>query len=231
MTQAVLFDVDGTLVDSVDFHAQAWQDAFSWYGKEVPFGEIRKQIGKGGDQLLPVFFSKEEIERFGEEMSRRRSEHYLKEYMPKVQPFPRSHELLKAIANRGLRVALATSAKEEELEQLKKLIGADEVIHGQTDADDVDRSKPHPDIFQAALEEVGGVKPEDAFVVGDSPYDAEAAGKAGIPTLGFLCGGFPAEELTAAGCVALYRDPAHLLEQLDSSLLFSRSRNVGARLA
>lgn len=230
MIQAVLFDVDGTLVDSVDFHAQAWQDAFSWYGKEVPFGEIRKQIGKGGDQLLPVFFSDEEIKEFGDEMSKRRSEHYLKECMPRVQPFPRAHDLLRALADRGLRVALATSAKEEELEQLKKLIRADDVIHGQTNSDDVEKSKPHPDIFQAALQEVKA-SPEEALVIGDSPYDAEAAGKAGISTIGFLCGGFPAEDLTASGCVALYNSPSELLDQLDSSLIFSKTRNVGARLA
>lgn len=231
MVEAVLFDVDGTLVDSVDLHAQAWQDAFAWYEKEIPFGEVRRQIGKGGDQLMPVFLTPQELEQFGEELSERRSKHYLRKYMPKVQPFPKAFELMKAIKDRGVRVALATSAKEEELKELKELVRADEVIDGQTTHDDVERSKPHPDIFLAALKQVGNPDPTQVIVIGDSPYDAEAGGKAGLKTIGLESGGFHPEDLLAAGCVALYRDPADLLEKLDWSVICAKIRGNGAHLA
>ncbi|MEA2554492.1 MAG: hypothetical protein QOJ65_2668 [Fimbriimonadaceae bacterium] len=231
MVDAALFDVDGTLVDSVDLHAQAWQEAFSWYGKQISFLAIREQIGKGGDQLMPEFLSQEEIDSFGDELAERRTKHYLETYMPQVKAFPKVQDLLKALWERDVRVALATSAKDEELAQLKALLGANEFIVAETTKDDVQRSKPYPDIFAAALERVGNPSPVRAAVIGDSPYDAEAAGKLGVQAIGLLSGGFTAESLLNAGCKVLYRDPAELWETLESSLLLTKTKKASAHLA
>ena len=219
MIKAVIFDVDGTLVDSVDLHARAWQEAFEHFGKKVPFEKVRYQIGKGGDQLMPVFFSEEELAEFGEELEKYRGDLYKREYLPRVAGFPEVRQLFERIRQDGLRIALASSAKEDELGAYKKIARIEDLVEEETSADDAEKSKPHPDIFEAALSQLGDVTPSEAIVVGDTPYDAEAAGKAGLVTIGFLSGGFPEEGLRAAGCVRIYRDAADLLAHYDTSPL------------
>ena len=219
MIRAVIFDVDGTLVDSNRLHVEAWQEAFRGCGKEVTFAELHKQMGKGGDQLMPVFCSREELDRFGEDLERRRTELFASDYLPRVRPFPRVRELFERVKADGLAIALASSAKEEELERHKKSLRIEDLLETSTSADDAERSKPHPDIFQAALEGIGGVAPEEAIVVGDTPYDAIAAAKAGMRTIGLLSGGFTEEALRSAGAVEIYKDVADLLEHYDESLL------------
>lgn len=218
MIKAVIFDIDGTLVDSVDLHARAWQEAFKHFGREIEFAEVRQQIGKGGDQLLPVFFSKEELVRFGKEMEEYRGRLFKREYMPRVRPFPQVRELFERIRRDGTRIALASSAKEDELKTYKKIAHIEDLIEEETSSDDAEKSKPHPDIFQAALKFLD-VAPEEAIVVGDTPYDAEAAGKAHLRTIGVLCGGFPETQLRNAGCIDIYRDPADILANYSASLL------------
>lgn len=219
MARYILFDIDGTLVDSVDLHADAWRVIFERYGKKVSHEAIRSQIGKGSDQLLPVFWSKEELDRFGEQMTKERSELFQKDYMPRVKPFPKVRELFQRLLDDGKTIALASSASEKELKRLKQIAGIEDLIHEETSSDDADKSKPHPDIFDAALERVGNPDPAEAIVVGDTPYDAEAAGKAALRTIGVLCGGFPESDLRAAGCVAVYHDPADLLANYERSPL------------
>lgn len=214
----MIFDVDGTLVDSVDFHAQAWQRAFRKFGKEVPFVDVRQQIGKGGDQLMPVFFSKEELDEFGEEMEQYRSELYRTELMPRVRPFPQVRELFERVRAKGLAIALGSSAAEQELNFYVELLNIRDLVNVSTSADDADRSKPHPDIFEAALAQVPGVEAREAVVVGDTPYDAEAALRAGSRCIGVTCGGWQEPKLRESGCVEVYGDPAELLERFDSSL-------------
>src|SRR2546421_12732086 len=121
MIRAIIFDIDGTLVDSVDLHARAWAAAFEHFGKKIPFEEVHHQIGKGGDQLMPVFFSKEELDEFGEELEKYRGDLYKREYLPRARPFPQVRELFERIRDDGKRIALASSAKEEELKVYKKL--------------------------------------------------------------------------------------------------------------
>ncbi|HEX5708595.1 MAG TPA: HAD family hydrolase [Pyrinomonadaceae bacterium] len=219
MIKAVIFDVDGTLVDSVDLHARAWQEAFRHFGREVEYERVRHQIGKGGDQLMPVFFTEEELARFGEQLEKHRSQLFRRSYLPLVRAFPRVRELFERITRDGLRIALASSAKGEELKTYKRLAHIEDLVEDETSADDADRSKPHPDIFEAALARLGDLAPEECIVVGDTPYDAEAAAKAGLRTVGVLAGGFPKAELRAAGCIAIYKDPADLLEHFDDSPL------------
>ncbi|HWK31453.1 MAG TPA: HAD family hydrolase [Terriglobales bacterium] len=218
MLRAAVFDVDGTLVDTVDLHARAWQDAFRKWGKDVDFVEVRSQIGKGGDQLLPMFFSEKEIKSFGDEMSEWRGEHFKSVYLPQAKSFPKTRELFEALRERGVKLALASSAKEDELESYKKLANISDVIDAETNADEVQKTKPHPDIFAVALEKLG-IPPQNAIAIGDSPFDAQSAGKIGLLTVGVLCGGFPEELLRAAGAVEIYRDPEDLLMHVEEQLM------------
>jgi HAD superfamily hydrolase (TIGR01509 family) len=221
--KAVLFDVDGTLIDSVDAHARAWQAVLARHGYDIPFERVRRQIGKGSDHLLAALLPKDVVERLGEPIDRERAELFKREYLPQVRPFPGVRALFERIKADGRRIALATSAKWDELEVYKRIARIEDLVDVQTSSDDVEHSKPDPDIFRAALAKLKDVAPEEAIAVGDTPYDAEAAGKVGVRTIGLLCGGFPAAELEAAGCIALYQDPADLLKNYDRSPLGSES--------
>jgi HAD superfamily hydrolase (TIGR01509 family) len=218
VTRAAIFDIDGTLVDSVDLHAQAWQEALAHFGKEVRYDDLRSQIGKGGDQFLPVFLSGEEIERFGDELQDYRSALFQRQYLPWVRPFPGARELLARLKQTGVLVGLASSCKRTELGYYLRMVGGASLVDAATTADDAERSKPHPDIFEACLERLA-LDPGDAVAVGDSPFDAEAAGRAGIATVGLLCGGFPEAALREAGCIDIYESPQDLLTRLARSPL------------
>jgi len=223
MITAVIFDIDGTLVDSVDLHAEAWQLALERFGKKVSFAEVRRQIGKGGDQLMPVFLSQREMEKFSEELEQYRSKLFKKEYLPRVTAFPGVRQLFERVRQDQKRIALASSAKGAELKTYKTIAGIDDLTEAETSSDDAERSKPYPDIFEAALAELGDVAPDKILVIGDTPYDAQAAGKANLRTVGLMCGGWNEEELRQAGCSAIYRDPADLLSRYDDSPLCQNS--------
>lgn len=217
LVQNVIFDVDGTLVDSVDEHAEAWRRAFLEFGRDVPFAHVRSQIGKGADQLLPVFFTEDELEKFGKELEDYRAALFKREFMPKLRPFPRVRELFLRLRDGGLNLALASSANEDELERYMRLCHIDGLTHTETSKKDAAQSKPHPDIFDAAMARLGRPDPHSVVVVGDTPFDALAASKLGLPTVGVRCGGFPEGDLRTAGCRAIYDDPADLLSHYDSS--------------
>jgi HAD superfamily hydrolase (TIGR01509 family) len=219
MVQAILFDIDGTLLDSVDFHAHAWQEILARHGIDVTFAAVRAQIGKGGDQLLPVFVPKPMLERLGEQIKQERSRYFKEKYLPKVRPFPKVPELFQRIRQDGKQIVLASSGKREEVNVNKRIAGIEGLVDADTSSDEADRSKPHPDIFVVALKKLGNPDPATVVAVGDTPYDAEAAGKAGIKTIGVLCGGFPEKSLREAGCIALYCDPADLLAHYEKSWL------------
>jgi HAD superfamily hydrolase (TIGR01509 family) len=219
MVKAVIFDMDGTLVDSVGQHARAWQDAFAEFGHRIALAELRGQIGKGGDQLMPCFLSADQLAAQGARISARRGEIMKERYLAEVKPFPSVRALLERVRARRIRIVLASSAQTSELSIYKRLAQIEDLVDAETSSDDVEKSKPHPDVFLAALAQLDPAAREDAVAVGDSPYDAQAAGKAGLRCVGFLCGGFAAEDLRAAGCVALYDGPADLLARFDESLL------------
>lgn len=212
MIEAFIFDVDGTLIDSNDFHAEAWQKAFAKYGREISFEKIRPQIGKGADTLLPVFLTEREIEELGDEIAGERGEIFKKEYMPRVKPFPRVRELFQKIKDDGKRIALASSSNEDEVEAYKKIAGIEDLVEKATSSDDAEESKPNPDIFEAALKLLKNPALETVLVVGDTPYDAEAATKAELKIVGVLSGGFAERDLREKGCVEIYKDAADLLE-------------------
>jgi HAD superfamily hydrolase (TIGR01549 family) len=219
MIEAVIFDIDGTIVDSVDLHAKAWQRTFAKFGKDILLEAIRSQIGKGADQLLPVYFSKQELEQFGEAMEIYRGELFKKEYLPKVKGFPKVRELFRRIKQDKKQIALASSAKKDELKRYKEIAQIDDLIESETSSDNVERSKPCPDIFEAALKQLGNVTPDKVIVVGDTPYDAAAAAEANLKSIGLLCGGWTEPQLRRAGCIAVYRDPADLLARYEESPL------------
>jgi HAD superfamily hydrolase (TIGR01509 family) len=212
---ALLFDIDGTLVDSNDFHVRAWQEVFRKAGHDFTAEIIHSQVGKGGDNLLPSLLpdlGEEEQEAIAEEHGPR----YRDRYMDQVRPFPGARDLLVRAKQDGLTVALATSANPEELDHYVELLDAKDLVDVTTSKGDVEATKPAPDIFAAAIEKAG-VAPEQALVIGDTPYDVLAAKRAGAEAIGLLSGGFKEEDLRAAGAVAVYRDAADLLEKWDQS--------------
>ena len=217
--RAVIFDIDGTLLDSVDLHARAWVEAFAHFGVDTDAAQVRSQIGKGGDELMPVFLPQARIDREGEAIESYRSDLFKRKYLPEVRPFPGVRALFERLRDAGLRIALASSGKRSEVEHYTDILKIGDLVDVSTSSDDADRSKPHPDIFEAALRKLDGLSPEAVIVVGDTPYDAQAAAKAGLRSVGVLCGGFPEADLAAAGCVAIYRDPQDLFDGFEQSPL------------
>lgn len=220
MADALIFDIDGTLLDSVDLHARAWQEAFQHFGHDVPFEKIRSQIGKGGDQLLPVFLDEEQRKNYGKKLEEYRADLFKRKYLTEVKPFPCVRELFERAISSGQKVGLASSARGDELKHYEQIANIEDLVQVETSSADAEKSKPHPDIFQAALERLGNeIDRSKIVVIGDTPYDAEAAGKAGLKTVGVLCGGFSEQSLREAGCFAIYRDPEDLLRNYEQSPL------------
>ena len=218
LPKAAIFDMDGTLLDSVDLHALAWQEALLKFGHDVSFEQARSQIGKGGDKLLPVFLSADEQRDHGEELELWRSNRFKVEYLPLVRPFSAVPDLLRRVRDSGVQIAVASSAKMDELDKYLDIAGIADLVDLTTSSDDVEESKPAPDIFETVLKklEIDGSK---AVAIGDTPYDAEAAGKAKIATIGVLCGGFTESSLRQAGCAEIYPGPAALFARFANSLL------------
>jgi phosphoglycolate phosphatase-like HAD superfamily hydrolase len=218
MPRAALFDIDGTLIDSVDLHASAWNEAFLKFGHDVSFEQARSQIGKGGDKLVPEFLSKAQQEEHGDELKEWRGKLFKSKYLPLVRPFSGVPELLSRVHEEGMKVAVASSAKKDELETYLDIARITRLVDVATSSEDVAQSKPAPDIFQVALQRLD-IRAHEAIAIGDTPYDAEAAGKAGIATIGVLSGGFLETDLRKSGCIAVYPGPAALLVCFDASPL------------
>ncbi|MGF6431257.1 HAD superfamily hydrolase (TIGR01549 family) [Bradyrhizobium elkanii] len=218
LPKAAIFDLDGTLLDSVDLHALAWQEALLKFGHDVNFEQVRGQIGKGGDKLIPVFLSADEQKDHGKELEEWRGDRFKKEYLPIVRPFSAVPDLLRRVREAGLQIAIASSAKKDEVDKYLDIAGITDLVDLTTSSDDVEQSKPAPDIFEIVLKKLK-MESADAVAIGDTPYDAEAAGKAGVPTVGVLCGGFTEDELRKAGCAEVYPGPAALLACFERSLL------------
>jgi HAD superfamily hydrolase (TIGR01549 family) len=212
----VLLDIDGTLIDSNDAHARAWVDALAAHGYVVPFAQIRPLIGMGGDKLTPKLTGLDpesgEATRIGET----RSEIFRERELPALRATPGARELLEHLRSLGLELVVATSAREDEVEALLEQTGVADLIEAASSADDAERSKPDPDIVQAALHAVG--RPAShSLMIGDTPYDVEAAVRARVPIIALRCGGWDDDAL--AGAAGIYDDPADLLAHFEESAL------------
>jgi HAD superfamily hydrolase (TIGR01509 family) len=214
---AVLFDVDGTLVDSNYLHALCWWEAFTQAGHDVPTSRIHRAIGMGSDQLLDALLPRDRDKTADDAMRAAHGTLYAT-YWARQRPLPKAANLLRACKKHGLRVVLASSADAREFAALRAALDADDAIDEATSSADVERSKPAPDLVQIALDKAG-VPPEAAVFVGDTIWDVEASRKAGVPCIGLLSGGISRAELLGAGAAEVYRDPAELLEALPESLI------------
>jgi HAD superfamily hydrolase (TIGR01509 family) len=210
---AILLDLDGTLVDSNFHHAVTWHRAFLEVGQDVPCWCIHGLVGRAGSELVRILLGDELADARGDEAKEAHSR-YFGELEPVLRPLPGTRDLLEAIAERGWRTVLASSASEKTLALLRRVLDVDDLVSEITSSVDVDRGKPHPDIVSTALERVG-LDPGRAVFVGDAVWDVEAGRRAGVATVGVLCGGVAREALEQAGAAGIYADPADLHAHLD----------------
>ena len=215
--RAVLFDIDGTLIDSNDLHVSAWRQAFGELGHEIGAEAIHKQIGKGGDNLVPALLPDVD-EETRERLEARHGAIFAADHLDQAKPFRNAAALLRRVHDDGMAVVLASSAKRDELEHYTALLGVEDIVAASTSIDDVARSKPSPDIFAAALRKIA-IEPTGAIVVGDTVWDIEAAKRTGLAAIGLLSGGVTARALEEAGAVTIYEDVASLLASYDRSPL------------
>lgn len=216
-TRAIILDVDGTLVDSNRAHAFAWVDALAEAGFKADFQRVLRMIGMGGDKLLPRAtggVSEDSAE--GRRITVRRAEIFKDRYLPMLRPTPGALELVRRLKRDGFALAVASSARRDELAGLLKIASAEDLLPAATSSDDADESKPDPDIVIAALERVQAEK-DQAVMIGDTPYDIEAARRAGIRIIAVRCGGW--EDLDLRGADAIYESPADLLVHFAGSIV------------
>lgn len=216
MLRGVIFDIDGTLVDSNDAHARAWVDTFAEAGYDVTLEVVRPLIGMGGDKLLPKTIGLKHDSKEGKALGARRTEVFREKYLPGLRALPGSRALVERVRADGLKPVVATSAKDEELKGLLRAAEVADLMEEKATASDGKRSKPDPDIVEAAIEQAE-IEAAELVMIGDTPYDVEAATKAGVRIIGFRSGGWKDADL--AGAVEIYDGPADLLESYTSSLL------------
>jgi len=213
-----IFDVDGTLVDSTYHHAMAWHRAFRAHGFVLPMWRIHREIGKGGDRLVPDLVGEDVDRRDGDELRELQHDLYA-DLLPEVQPFEGAHELLAACREHGWHVALASSGRADEVEHYLSLLDADGLPDAVVSSADVESTKPAPDVLARALREAApDVDPGAAVVVGDATWDCEAARNAGMTPIAVRCGGFGREELEAAGAAVVFETLGELREALMSGM-------------
>jgi HAD superfamily hydrolase (TIGR01509 family) len=215
MPPVAILDVDGTLVETNYHHAIAWYRAFTQNGVELPVWRIHRAIGMGGDQLVAALAGDEVEEEKGDEIRTAEKVLYMA-MIHEVRPLPDARRLMETLKERGHKVVLASSAKQEEIEHYIELLNASEVADAWTSSADVEKTKPNPDLVQTALDKVGG---GDAVMIGDSVWDVEAAKRAGIPTIAVRTGGFGHDELVEAGAANVFESIDELLNCLEETPL------------
>ena len=214
MTAAIL-DIDGTLVDTNYHHAVAWFRAFRQHGHVVPLWRIHRHIGMGGDKLISALLSDEVEEREGDDIRAAEKALYLT-FIEEVEPLRGARALMEDLRDRGSRIVLASSAKEDEVDHYLDLLDARSLADGWTTSADVEATKPSPDLVLAAIEKVGS---KDAIMIGDSTWDCHAAKAAGIESIAVLTGGFSSEELREAGASDVFESIEELRQKLDDTPL------------
>ena len=213
--RTVLLDIDGTLIDSNDAHARAWEDALRAHGYIIPFEEVRPLIGMGGDKLVPALTGLDSGSGEARRLSESRSKLFLKRELPTLRPTNGARALLEHLTSLGLALVVATSAESSEVQALLEQAGVADLIPLASSADDADRSKPDPDIVKAALR-LSGSQAAHSVMVGDTPYDVEASARAKVPSIALRCGGWWNDE-ALSGAMAIYDDPGELLAMMRGS--------------
>ena len=216
--KAVLFDIDGTLLDSDDAHAHAWLDALRGHGKNVPFDLLRSKIGMGGDKLLCEVAGIPEDSVEGQSITERRIALLKGYYLPDIGPLPGARPLVERLRARGLVCAAVSSAKAADLADLLRIATVADLLDPVISSDDADNSKPDPDLVQIAVDRLG-LTPAECVFIGDTPYDVLACERAGVPVIGFRSGGW--DDRGLRGAIAVYDDPQDLASQLDASPIFT----------
>lgn len=213
----VVLDIDGTLVLSNDIHARAWVEAFASHGYTVAYEQVKPLMGMGGDQLIPKLVAElSEDKDPGKTIASDHKELVLNQYRPQLKPTAGARDLVQKLVDTGLHVIVATSASDRELDVMLKVADVEDLLQETTTSSEADNSKPAPDIVQAALAKAN-LDPDRVVMLADTPYDIEAAGKAGVKVIAVRSGGFSDEDL--AGAIAIYDDPADLLQHYDQSPL------------
>jgi HAD superfamily hydrolase (TIGR01509 family) len=215
MAPAAILDIDGTLVDTNYHHALAWYRAFRAHEVTLPLWRIHRHIGMGGDQLVAALAGEDFDAEHGDAVRDAEKQGYM-ELIEEVEPLDGARDLLERLKERGQTIVLASSAKQDEVDHYLELLGARDLADGWTTSADVEKTKPHPDLVAAAIEKAGG---GPAAMLGDSVWDCEAAGRAGVPTIGLRTGGFSEQELREAGAVCVIENLRDLLDRLEDTPL------------
>ncbi len=219
MAKAIVFEVDGTLMDSNVLRARAWQEALARYGRQVKLAKVLEEMARRGDQLVSVFLTGDDAERYADELASFHRALFREDYLPQVKPFPGAIDLLRRLKDDGKQIALASTADPDELERYIELLGAERFIDACTTDQEVDRSRLEVAIPAAALRLLAMERAGDALAIVGSPYDAAGAVRVGMPCLGLVCGGASEEELRAAGARAIFATPQDLLTHYAESPL------------
>jgi len=206
--KAVLLDIDGTLLLSNDAHAQSFVEAAGALGIHADYETVRRLIGKGSDKLIPEAFGLEADSDLAKQLGELKSTIFKIRHLPTLQPAPGARALIERLRSDGIKLVVATSASGDEVTRLLERAGVDDLIQQETSADDVQRSKPDPDIVHAAMGKAGE-PPSAVVMLGDTPYDVEAASRAGVDIIAVRCGGW--DDRVLAGAIAIYQDPQDLL--------------------
>jgi HAD superfamily hydrolase (TIGR01509 family) len=224
--RAAILDIDGTLIDTNDAHAHAWVDACAEFGIDIPFAKVRPMIGMGGDKVMPELTGETEESERGKEIKERRGAIFRERYLASCRPFPGARELLERMRDEGLTLVVATSASKDDMAALLKKVGVTDLIEARTSSSAAAESKPDPDIVEAALEQAEA-EPAEAVMLGDTPYDVESSGRAGVRCVALRCGGWWKDDDFRAAA-AIYDDPQDLLAHFDESPFGRNGASSGA---
>lgn len=219
MPKGIIFEVDGTLVDTNVLRARAWQEALARYGRQVRLERVLARLAHSGDQLPAAFLPEDEYERYAEELASFYRALYHEEYLPRVKPFPGVPELLHHLRDEGWRIALASTADPDELEHYIELLGAEDLIDARTTDAEVDRTRLNEEIPAEAIRLLGLDRTDGTLAISGNPYDLEGAVRLGLRCIGLVCGGFSDEQLHAAGAIAVFGTPQDLLTRYAESPL------------
>jgi HAD superfamily hydrolase (TIGR01509 family) len=221
LPQAVLCDLDGTLLDSNAQHAEAWQKAFDHFGISTTFEHVLHQIGKGGDNLIPVFVPEPDRSRLQEPLEEYRKRLFRRDYLPHIKAFPSARDLLIKMKIAGMRIAIASSSNKDDLKKFKEIANITDLVEEETSADDAKHSKPAPDIFHATLDRLK-LPADRVLALGDTPWDVKAAEKAGVKTVAVTSGGWSEDDLYVAGAIEVYPSVAELSRDFNRSAFVKR---------